>query len=159
MEIEEIQKALNKYAYNLCRNTYDRDDLVQQTNLAILETWGKYPKSDTRKVAIRTMRNIYINQYNRETKFPNVDLDCQDGYVPNYGDPILLDIIHSKIKGLDDIHSSPFLLMCEGYSYQELSDMASVPLNTIKSRIFQARKHLMAELKPILLEYPKYSEA
>jgi RNA polymerase sigma-70 factor (ECF subfamily) len=41
----------------------------------------------------------------------------------------------------------PFQMAYEGYQYDEIAQEMSVPTGTIKSRIFNARKRLMEDLK------------
>ena len=46
------------------------------------------------------------------------------------------------IEELDDSIKIPFLMHYHGYKYQEIADHLDLPLGTVKSRIFFARKEL-----------------
>jgi RNA polymerase sigma-70 factor (ECF subfamily) len=46
------------------------------------------------------------------------------------------------IEKLDDSIRVPFLMHYQGYKYQEIADYLDLPLGTVKSRIFFARKEL-----------------
>jgi RNA polymerase sigma-70 factor (ECF subfamily) len=46
------------------------------------------------------------------------------------------------IEELDDSIRVPFLMHYQGYKYQEIADHLDLPLGTVKSRIFFARKEL-----------------
>jgi RNA polymerase sigma-70 factor (ECF subfamily) len=43
---------------------------------------------------------------------------------------------------LDDSIKVPFLMHFEGHKYQEIAEHLDLPLGTVKSRIFFARKEL-----------------
>ncbi|MEL6670378.1 MAG: sigma factor-like helix-turn-helix DNA-binding protein, partial [Bacteroidota bacterium] len=47
----------------------------------------------------------------------------------------------------DDSTRVPFLMHYQGYKYQEIADQLELPLGTVKSRIFFARKDLKAQIK------------
>lgn len=51
------------------------------------------------------------------------------------------------IDQLDDSLRVPFILHYEGFKYQEIADELELPLGTIKSRIFFARKELKKLIK------------
>jgi RNA polymerase sigma-70 factor (ECF subfamily) len=48
----------------------------------------------------------------------------------------------SLVEKLDDSIRVPFLMHYQGYKYQEIADYLDLPLGTVKSRIFFARKEL-----------------
>jgi len=48
------------------------------------------------------------------------------------------------IQGLDESIKVPFMMHYAGYKYQEIAEHLELPLGTIKSRIFFARKELKA---------------
>lgn len=55
---------------------------------------------------------------------------------------IMMRELKRMIKGLDDTIKVPFVMHFNGYKYQEIADYLGLPLGTIKSRIFFARKEL-----------------
>ena len=58
--------------------------------------------------------------------------------------------IKSKIDGLSEEYRVPFEMHYEGYKYKDIADHLEIPIGTVKSRIFIARKKLMDQL-------PEYS--
>ena len=54
--------------------------------------------------------------------------------------------ITQKIEDLTDELRTPFKMHFEGYKYKEIADSMKLPIGTIKSRIFIARKRLMDQL-------------
>ena len=55
--------------------------------------------------------------------------------------------LHKIINHLDEDLKVPFMMMWQGYKYEEVSDQLEIPLGTVKSRIFQARKLLQERVK------------
>ena len=63
--------------------------------------------------------------------------------------------ISRMVDGLEDGIRIPFVMHFQGFKYQEISDYLELPLGTVKSRIFFARK----ELKTLLIaQYNSLSE-
>ncbi|MBP3519503.1 MAG: RNA polymerase sigma factor, partial [Parabacteroides sp.] len=55
--------------------------------------------------------------------------------------------ITAAISELNDEIKIPFTLFLDGYKYHEIAEKLSIPLGTVKSRIFFARKELQSKLK------------
>jgi RNA polymerase sigma-70 factor (ECF subfamily) len=97
------------------------------------------------------MKNIFINNYRKKVK-KNTIIDSTDNlYYINSGSVsvrneagtnIFMSELESMIEKLDDSIKKPFLMHFVGYKYQEIADELSLPLGTVKSRIFFARKEL-----------------
>ena len=64
-----------------------------------------------------------------------------------------MEELHKMIEGLDETLKDPFLLHYQGFKYQEIADQLKLPLGTVKSRIFFARKALKAKIKSHYGEY------
>jgi RNA polymerase sigma-70 factor (ECF subfamily) len=47
---------------------------------------------------------------------------------------------------LDEEYKLPFNLHFKGFKYKEIADQLGIPIGTVKSRIFIARKKLMEQL-------------
>jgi len=48
---------------------------------------------------------------------------------------------------LSDLYKVPFLLFFQGYQYHEIAERLDIPMGTVKSRIFFARKKLKAMIQ------------
>ena len=64
-----------------------------------------------------------------------------DGY-----NRLIMKDINEAINGLNTDIKTPFLLHYEGFKYQEIAEELALPLGTVKSRIFIARKALKESL-------------
>jgi RNA polymerase sigma-70 factor (ECF subfamily) len=101
------------------------------------------------------MRNIFINNYRKKIK-NNTILDSTDNQfylnsgsvsVTNDADSAMMrDELQKLVDDLDDGIRIPFMMHYYGYKYQEISEQLSLPLGTVKSRIFFARKELKASV-------------
>ncbi|MEZ5048320.1 MAG: sigma factor-like helix-turn-helix DNA-binding protein [Saprospiraceae bacterium] len=53
---------------------------------------------------------------------------------------MFMEELHKMIDELDDSIREPFMMHYSGFKYQEIADELNLPLGTVKSRIFFARK-------------------
>ena len=63
------------------------------------------------------------------------------------GRNILMEELEGMIDGLDDSIKTPFMMHYIGHKYQEIADHLDLPLGTVKSRIFFARKELKTKIE------------
>ena len=147
-----LTDSLNAFAYNLTKNTEDARDLYQETAIRAITNRDKFRPDTNFKAWIFTiMKNIFINNYRKKVK-SNTIIDSTDNlYFLNSGSTliendayrnILMDELNGMIDSLEDNIRVPFVMHYEGYKYQEIADEFSLPLGTVKSRIFFARKAL-----------------
>lgn len=102
------------------------------------------------------MRNIFINNYRQTVRKATVidqteDLYhlnvCQDsGFTTPEGSYAVKEI-SSVINSFEDDLRQPFNMFVAGYKYNEISEKLGLPLGTVKSRIFMARKCLREQLE------------
>ena len=57
-----------------------------------------------------------------------------------------MDELTRMVDSLDASLRVPFLMHFDGYKYQEIADELDLPLGTVKSRIFFARKELKDQI-------------
>ena len=147
-----MQKHLEYFAKKLTNNDDDAQDLLQETFLKALIFRDKFVESTNLKAWLFTiMKNIFINNYRKKTK-ANTIIDSTDNlYYINSGSTviqnkaesnIMMDELEMMIEKLDDSLKVPFEMHYLGYKYQEIADKLRLPLGTVKSRIFFARKAL-----------------
>jgi RNA polymerase sigma-70 factor (ECF subfamily) len=55
--------------------------------------------------------------------------------------------LQAMIDALEENIRVPFVMHYEGFKYQEIADIFDLPLGTVKSRIFFARKALKEKIK------------
>lgn len=148
----QMTALLNSFAYNLTKNPEDAKDLYQETAYRAMTNMDKFRAGTNFKAWLFTiMKNIFINNYRKKTK-ANTIIDSTDNlFFINSGDVlisnsaesnIMIDELTEMIENLDDSIRIPFMMHYQGYKYQEIADHLDLPLGTVKSRIFFARKEL-----------------
>lgn len=143
---------LKPFAINLTRDTEAANDLYQETLYKALANKEKYYTGTNIKAWLFTiMRNIFINNYRRKAKQQTIFDKTPDDYLINMKQVSVSNAaetgmrvkeIEAAIQQLPEIFKTPFLLYFDGYKYQEIADVLSEPLGTVKSRIHFARKLL-----------------
>lgn len=150
-----IQSNLFSFALNFTKNREDARDLTQETLLKAINYRTYYtPNTNFKAWVFTIMRNIFINQYRRSTKTRMIFDHSEDSYLFTNqksveGSPMErlgVKEINQKIEALNDELKTPFKMHFEGFKYKEIADTMKLPIGTIKSRIFIARKRLMDQL-------------
>lgn len=148
--------ALQGFAMKLTRDTDDALDLVQETYLKALRYKTKYREENNFKGWMMTiMRNTFINVYRKKQRSNTfVDQSENSYYISGADKPSSIDAssslleneILTKIENLDEQYRTPFEKHIEGFKYQEIAENLDLPIGTIKSRIFYARKILSTQI-------------
>lgn len=152
-----LQDNLLNFAYQLTTNRETARDLVQDTTLKALDNESKYVDNVNFKGWIFTiMRNIFINNYRRQVRSSTIIDTTEDMYHLNLSQESGLATpessycakeISAVINSFSDDYKVPFTMYFAGYKYSEIAEKMGLPLGTIKSRIFFARKRLQGILK------------
>lgn len=158
-----VQRNLLNFAYTLTSNRDDAYDLLQDTTLKALDNEDKYVANTNFKGWVFTiMRNLFINKYRQNMRLSVVVDRSDDLYQLNLSQDSGLDTpegsvamheINRVIAGFAPEYRVPFSMFVAGYKYAEIAQRMGLPLGTVKSRIFLARKKLQA----ILSDY-RYGE-
>lgn len=153
----DMSSIMEAFAYRLTQNREEAKDLYQETLFKVLRYKDKY-RDDTNFKAwsMTIMKNTFINNYRRAIK-ANTIIDqtedlyflnskrSEDGTVPDSA--LAYKEIRSKVDALEDDYRIPFEMHNKGYKYKEIADYLDLPIGTVKSRIFLARRRLMDQLK------------
>lgn len=151
-ELMKMQDNLLNFAYMLTSNRDDAYDLLQDTSLKVLANEDKFAENTNFKGWVFTiMRNIFINNYRRVMRTATVvdsseDLfrlnSCQDSGFSTPEGSYCAGEIQIAISELPDEYRKAFSMHVAGFKYNEIAEQIGVPLGTVKSRIFFARKRL-----------------
>lgn len=150
-----LENNLQSFAMSFTRNREDAKDLTQETLMKAI-TYRTYytPQTNFKAWVFTIMRNIFINQYRRNVKSNTIFDNSKEFYLlSNAGsdsetplERIAVKDIMSKIDMLTDEYKEPFEMHFKGFKYKEIADKLDIPIGTVKSRIFIARKKLMDQL-------------
>ncbi|OHB39876.1 MAG: hypothetical protein A2Y09_09795 [Planctomycetes bacterium GWA2_39_15] len=173
-EFEEIAMehidSLYSMAIRLVFNKEEAEDLVQETYLKAYRFFNTFQKGTNIKAWLfKILRNTFINKYRKTVNLPSEILyeDVESvnsnlSYKQESDSGELTDTLESKYIELgnlmeDDVkqaidslsieyREAILLSDVEGLSYQEIAEIANVPIGTIKSRLNRGRKLLQKKL-------------
>lgn len=155
-EFNRLTTLLNSFAYNLTKNSEDAKDLYQETAFRAMTNRDKFrPGTNLKAWLFTIMKNIFINNYRKKVKANTIMDNTDNLYYLNSGrqsienaadSNILIKELTKMIDTLDDSTRIPFLMHYQGFKYQEIADHLDLPLGTVKSRIFFARKDLKSQI-------------
>ncbi|HEY5749879.1 MAG TPA: RNA polymerase sigma factor [Chryseolinea sp.] len=154
-QIASSQGTLLALARRFSNNTEEREDLVQDTLLRALTHSSQFREGTNLKGWLFTiMRNTFINNY-RKLKLAKTLNDTTPLRFLNIQDEHTFNRPHENMEFLEiwrnvnDIKEEllgPFKMYTMGYKYEEIASHLHIPLGTVKSRIFQARKEIQKNL-------------
>ena len=149
-----LQSNMLNFAYMLTSNRDDAYDLLQDTTLKALDNEDKYTDNTNFKGWVFTiMRNIFINNYRRTARAATVVDTTENLYHLNLSQDSGLESpegsfhaseITDAIDEFPEEYRVPFSMHVAGYKYNEIAEHMHLPLGTVKSRNFFARKKLQA---------------
>jgi len=147
-----LQSNLLNFAFMLTSNRDDAYDLLQDTTLKALDNEDKYTENTNFKGWVFTiMRNIFINNYRRSVRSATIVDTTDNLYLLNLSQESTFESpeeayganeITDAINEFADEYRIPFSMHVAGYKYNEIAEHMNLPLGTVKSRIFFARKKL-----------------
>ena len=151
-EFDSLENILFSFAMKLTKNREDAKDLMQETAMRAFRHRDKFTMGTNFKSWCSTiMRNTFINQYRKKKLRRNVNEPIESflfavenkNVIPNRGEMnIRMKEYKNVFNEISDIYSIPFLMFYRGYEYKEIADYLEIPIGTVKSRIFLARKKL-----------------
>lgn len=157
------QRELLATARRMTRSDDDARDLVQETMLRAFVAWSRFQHGEDancRAWLFRILTNSYINLYRRRQRYSHVTRDCLDDTLAAlHGDlqsrmpedalieDALGDEVSAALAGLGDEHRQVVELAdLHGVAYRDIAARLGVPVGTVMSRLFRARRKLEAEL-------------
>lgn len=152
-----LTESLNAFAYSLTKNSEDAKDLYQETAFRAINNRDKFrPETNFKAWTFTIMKNIFINNYRKKVKSKTILDHTENSFFIDSGSEVitndgnrnmLMKELQTMIDSLEDSIRIPFVMHHEGYKYNEIADTFDLPLGTVKSRIFFARKALKDMIK------------
>ncbi|CAK9250860.1 unnamed protein product [Sphagnum jensenii] len=164
-DLNDYDQILRPFAYTLVKNKEEMEDLIQDTFYRALANKDKFLEGTNFKAWLFTiMKNIFINNYRKKQK-GNVVTDISDNqYLLNNGKNstindgervFMKEAIDKAISDVSADFTEPFMMYYRGFKYHEIAEKLELPLGTVKSRIFFARRELQMRLKSVGIEHSK----
>lgn len=156
-DILQYEKLLRPFAFNLTHSREETEDLIQDTFYRAIANADKFSEGTNIKAWLFTiMKNIFINNYRRNQKRNTITDTSDNQYLLNSTKQVekngsersfLAQDIEAAMAGVSADFTEPFLMYHNGFKYQEIAEKLDLPLGTVKSRIFFARKELQNKLR------------
>ena len=158
--------ALYRVALRLTGEASQAEDLVQDTMLKAYRSWRQYrPGTNAKGWLLTILRNTFINDYRRRKLEPVAtdleaiephaiyraveDVDPEGAFFAKIVDEKVLEAIDALPP---DFREVLVLSDMEGLRYGEIAEALKVPVGTVKSRLFRARRLLQASLYQYAVE-------
>jgi RNA polymerase sigma-70 factor, ECF subfamily len=162
-----LAQVLYATAYRITGNSARAEDLVQETFVRAWQKFSSFTRGSNFKAWIFKILIFLSRNEGRAARHQPVSLDAENStpvraasasapaYVPPKGsggwnalyDSIVDDEFRNALARLDEDHRSVLMLFTLGeLSYQECAEALEIPVGTVMSRLFRARKQLQADL-------------
>jgi len=153
---EDLAIPLLDQLYNFARwltqDASEADDLVQETYVKALRGFSSFQAgTNFRAWMYRILRNSFLSSrtgMKTMVVFDEEDSETMPATASPSSESLLLAQANRQLvqQGLEQlpVHYREILLLCEveEMSYQEISEALAVPIGTVMSRLFRARKAL-----------------
>jgi RNA polymerase sigma-70 factor (ECF subfamily) len=156
-KIASLRSTLQAFTRRFTRDKEESHDLVQDTLLKALMYREKFREDTNLKGWLFTiMRNTFINNYRRLQRERTSHDTTKDLYYLNVEDEhtfnrpqenVEFKEIWENVHEIKDEFLIPFKMFTSGYKYHEIALHLSIPIGTVKNRIFHARKEIQKRLQ------------
>lgn len=140
-ELRELLSAGYRYACALRVDPFDAEDLVQESWMKVVRAYGT---RITRAVFLRTIRNLYIDNFRRARRFQHVPIEDTPHIVDASAELAVLDVGDPQLNRCLARLRVPerealFLMVVEGYTAEEVGHLTHTPRGTVLSLVHRAR--------------------
>jgi RNA polymerase sigma-70 factor (ECF subfamily) len=144
--------SLYNFARWLAQNSNDADDLVQETYLKALRSFASFQRgTNFRAWIFQILRNTFLSSCSKLERRVTVAVDSEEDFpaLPATSrSPESLLIERSDVEAIGcaiaqlPVIFREVILLCdvEDASYREISEILSIPIGTVMSRLARARK-------------------
>lgn len=150
--------TLYRVAVRLTGDPAAAEDLVQDAMLRAWRAWGSFrPGSNARAWLVTILRNQFINGWRKERRAPQQVDPESIPEPPDRNDPdpegrFFAELIDDEVLAAldtlpDDFREVVVLSDLEGLPYAEVAEALEIPVGTVKSRLFRARRILQGHLR------------
>jgi RNA polymerase sigma factor (sigma-70 family) len=158
-----IKQAYN-FAYRLCYDEDEAKDLVQDTYIKAFRFYESFQRGTNAKAWLfRILKNTFINDYRKKSKEPaKYDYQEMEEYYNAEGatvepdkalrietvNDLMGDEMTLALQSLqDDFKEIIILCDLEDFKYEEIAEILSIPVGTVRSRLHRARHALKEKIR------------
>lgn len=136
-------KEIYRYLRRLLNDEETAKDILQETFLRAMRV--SIDEEKAKSYLFKIAHNLAMDYYKEKNKY--VDWYEYTEEIDNHNP---WEMVHKEdmLKPLSPIERSILTLhYYEGYSYEEISEKLNIPLNTVKSHVYRAKKKIYNYLK------------
>jgi RNA polymerase sigma-70 factor (ECF subfamily) len=159
-QIVGLRPRLVRFAWSLTRDSESAEDLAQEAIArALTSTWRFQPGTNLKAWLFRILRNVHLNAVRAAGTNPAVvsveELVLEPAADKDRPDPVVARVIEradlrrviEAYRTLPRAYAVPlYLTAVEELSYAEAASILHVPVGTVMSRVYRARRLLMSRL-------------
>jgi len=159
---EAFTEFYNRYSpkvYAFCKrfigNTETAKDIFQEVFIRFHRTLGdKRFLTNTLGFLLTIARNLCLNEIRRVSSRVDFEEYKSIKFDNRAESDELLELVKSSIELLPDDYREMFILReYDGMSYNEIAEITQTNINTVKVKLFRAKKMLRQILEPYLADY------
>ena len=166
--VSKYQRRLMRLVVRIVHDPAEAEDVVQETFIKAFRALRHF-RGDAAfytwlyRIGINTAKNYLMAQHRRAPVSPRAAADAAEtlgeGDGPrdiNTPESMLASkqiakTVNAAMDALPvDLRTAILLREIEGLSYEEISDIMSCPIGTVRSRIYRAREVIAEKLRPLL---------
>ena len=149
-ELSDHIESLRRYAFVLCRNHHDADDLVQETLVKAIASANTYnPDKKLRIWLFAILHNTFVSskrQFARRTRAAAFldGLAEEEAATPPPQEKTLeaRHTVRMMARLTTDQQAALSLIALEGMAYEEAAEVLDIPVGTLMSRLARGREAL-----------------
>jgi RNA polymerase sigma-70 factor, ECF subfamily len=141
--------SLLRVARRLTGDAVEAEDLVQETLLLAWRGFGKFRNENGRAWVFRILMNAHRSHARKNRASPAIVslLDAERATPGRQESASTQALIGEALDALSEDHRRVLLLgVVEGFTCREMSEILSVPIGTVMSRLSRAREALLERL-------------
>jgi RNA polymerase sigma-70 factor (ECF subfamily) len=148
----------------MTRSHADALDLVQETLMRAMLAWDRFETgSNVRAWLLRILTNAFINGYRKRRRHQRFATECpgdarnalfgtQEDHTGDLEDAIVEGELGDEVSGALDKLTPDYREVVEradlrGEKYKDIAEATGVPIGTVMSRLFRARRQLEEDLR------------
>ncbi len=151
-ELIQHLPRLKNFAYKLTSSKEQAEDLAHDTIVKAIDKKHLFQTgTNLYSWLAKIQYNLFVSKYRRKKKFES-DCDIEDimhlrSVEAKQETNIKMQEIDQIIKSLPEDFQEILLLVCiKDYSYENVAEMLNIPVGTVRSRLFRARKEMKERL-------------
>lgn len=166
--VSKYQRRLMRLVSRIVHDPTEAEDVVQESFIKAFRGLRHF-RGDSAfytwlyRIGINTAKNFLVTQSRRAPSSTDVDAGSAEGSDDGNGlrdintpesmlaTKQIAETVNAAMESLPvDLRTAILLREIEGLSYDEISEIMSCPIGTVRSRIFRAREVIADKLRPLL---------